>query len=130
MSMKDIEEQSEMLTEYKINRAGYDELMAFITEIDCDIIQFKLLCFMVRHLKTRLCIDSIAGVLDISKVNLKNEVTALIDKGVLVEQNDEGSVTYALSSDSEIRKYSVILAALDWSEKLNIMTYLRSYPGS
>ena len=122
-----MQEQFDMPIECKINHAGYCELMAFFTEIDCNITQFKMLCFMVRHPRTKLGIDSIAGVLDISSANLKHEVAALIERGVLVEQNDDGSTTYSLSRDTEIHGYMTTLAALDWSEKLNILTRLPNY---
>ena len=110
----------------KINRAGYNELMEFFTGIDCSINQFKVLCFMVRHPRTRLGIDSIAGIIDINRTSLKNELTALIDKGVLVEQNDDGAATYSLSSDIKVHHYMSVLAALDWSEKLSILTRLHN----
>jgi DNA-binding IscR family transcriptional regulator len=114
-----------MSIDCKTNRAGYCDLMAFFIEIDCNIRQFKLLCFMVRHPRTRLSIDSIAGVLDISRACLVQEVTALVEKGIILEQDENGPVTYSLSSDPEIHRHVAILTALDWSEKLNIMSRLR-----
>lgn len=113
-----------MPIECKINRTGYYELMKFLTAINCNITQYKLLCFMVRHPRTKLSIDSIGGVLEISRVNLKHEITSLIEKRVILEQKDDDSVTYSLSNESEVRGYMVSLASLDWSEKLNILTHL------
>jgi predicted transcriptional regulator len=121
-----MQEQTDMPIECKLNRAGYVELLAFITEIECNITQFKLLCFMVRHPLTKLSIDSIASVLDISRACLMQEVTGLTGKGVIQEQNDNGSITYSLSGETEIHKNMAILAALDWNEKLNIMARLRN----
>jgi len=114
-----------MSIDCKINSAGFCDLMPFFLEIDCNIRQFKLLCFMVRHPRTRLGIDSVAGVLDISRVCLIQEVTTLVEKGIILEHGENRSTTYSLSSEPEIQNHMAILAALDWSEKLTIMSRLR-----
>jgi hypothetical protein len=114
-----------MSIDCRSNYAVSSELTAFFIEIDCNIMQFKLLCFMVRHPRTRLSIDSLAGVLDISRACLMQEVTSLIEKGMVLEQNENGPVTYSLSSDPIIKEYVSRLTAMDWSEKLNIMARLR-----
>jgi hypothetical protein len=113
-----------MSIDCKINRAGYSELMAFLIDIDCTIMQFKLLCFMVRHPRTHLSIDSIAGVLDISKACLIQELTAMTEKGVILQEDDNGSITCSLSREPIVHNNMAALALLDWSEKLSIMARL------
>lgn len=103
---------------------GYNGLTAFLNRQDCSITQFKLLCFMVRHPHTRLSMDTMAGVLDLGKAGLRHELAELIEKGILLQTNDDNHVTYSLSSEPEIQGYMRQLAALDWSAKLNVMAHL------
>ena len=61
-------------------------------------MKFKLLQFWRRHPKARLSLYSNDDSFDISKNELRNAVSALAEKGVLVaEHNSNGLITYALS---------------------------------
>ena len=113
-----------MPTECKLPRAAYGDIIDFFTGIECNIVQFKLICFIVRHPRTRMSIDSMAGVLDINRTSLKQELATLIEKGILVQRNDESAVTYSLSDDESIQWPLFRLNDLDWREKLDIMARL------
>jgi hypothetical protein len=53
-------------------------------------------------------------------------MTALVQKGILVDQHDSnGLTTYALSGDQRIKEYIDELAKLDWSEAINLRKQLR-----
>jgi hypothetical protein len=53
-------------------------------------------------------------------------MTALVEKGILVDQHDSnGLTTYALSGDQRIKEYIDELAKLDWSEAINLRKQLK-----
>jgi len=53
-------------------------------------------------------------------------MTALVQKGILVDQHDSnGLTTYAFSGDRRIKEYIDELAKLDWSEAINLRKQLK-----
>jgi hypothetical protein len=115
-----------MLTDYKINRMVNYDLLLFLKDIGCSGIQFRLLCFRGRHPKSRLSLYTVAGALNTARINLRDAMTALVEKGILIDQHDgNGLTTYALSGDQGIQEHIDKLAKLDWSEVINLRRQLR-----
>ncbi|MHB8086397.1 MAG: hypothetical protein ACYDHZ_11280 [Dehalococcoidia bacterium] len=105
---------------FETNRLQHCGLVAFLRQIDCSEIQFKLLCFLVAHPRAHLCPDTVAGVLDISRSSLAREIGPLIMLGIVTEQFYNGITTYSLTSDPVIRNYISELPKLDARETANI----------
>ncbi|MGB8707234.1 MAG: hypothetical protein WCD72_04705 [Dehalococcoidia bacterium] len=119
-------ERKDMVTDYKINRIMKCDLLLFLKDIGCSGIQFRLLCFWGRHPKSRLSLYTVARALDTARRNLRDAMTALVEKGILIDQHDSnGLTTYALSGDQRIKEYIDELAKLDWSEAINLRKQLR-----
>jgi hypothetical protein len=119
-------EKTAMLTDYKINRMVNYDLLLFLKDIGCSGIQFRLLCFWGRHPKSRLSLYTVAGALNTARINLRDAMTALVEKGILIDQHDgNGLTTYALSGDQRIQEHIDKLAKLDWSEVINLRRQLR-----
>jgi len=115
-----------MVTNYKINRIVKYDLLLFLKDIGCSSIQFRLLCFWGQHPKSRLSLYTVARALDTARINLRDAMTALVEKGILVDQHDSnGLTTYALSGEQRIREYVDELAKLDWSEAIKLRKQLK-----
>jgi hypothetical protein len=125
--MKVVEkETTDMVTDYRINRIVNYDLLLFLKDIGCSGIQFRLLCFWGRHPKSRLSLYTVARALDTARINLRDAMTDLVEKGILVDQHDSnGLTTYALSGDQRIKEYIDELAKLDWSEAINLRKQLK-----
>ncbi|MGA2368998.1 MAG: hypothetical protein ABSF74_10585 [Dehalococcoidia bacterium] len=104
---------------FETNRLQHCGLVAFLRQIDCNVIQFKLLCFLVAHPQAHLCPDAVAGALDITRTFLTREIQPLIELGIVTEQFYNGITTYSLTSDPVIREYVSELSDLDAFETAN-----------
>ena len=105
-----------MVTDYKISRLVDYDLLSFLKDMGCTATQFKLLCFWGRHPKAKLSLYTMARALDTSAINLRNEITGLVEKAILTaKRNGDGLTTYALS-DRESQGYIDELGNLDWNQ--------------
>jgi hypothetical protein len=114
-------EKTGMTTNYKIERTQNYDLASFLKDLGCDRTQFKLLCFWVRHPRSRVSLYTAARALDTARTNLRYAIGILVERGILMEQHDSnGLTTYALSGDERIQRYIDELAQLDCSEVVNL----------
>ena len=114
-----------MVTDYRINQIVNYDLLSFLNDIGCTRMQFKLLCFWGRHPKAKLSLYTIAKALDVSGINLRDSITALVAKGILTTQHsNNGLTTYALS-DQGTQEFIGELAKLDWSKTMNLGKQLK-----
>jgi hypothetical protein len=114
-------EKTGMPTNYKIERTQNYDLASFLKDLGCDRTQFKLLCFWVRHPRSRVSLYTAARALDTARTNLRCAIGTLVERGILMEQHDSnGLTTYALSGDERIQRYIDELAKLDCSEVVNL----------
>jgi hypothetical protein len=129
--MKVVEkEKTDMVTDYRINRLANYGLLLFLKDIGCSGIQFRLLCFWGRHPRSKLSLYTVAKALGTARINLRDAMTALVEKGILIDQHDSnGLTTYALSGDQRIKEYIDELAKLDWSEAINLRKQLKKESG-
>jgi DNA-binding MarR family transcriptional regulator len=98
-------------------RVANSRLFHFLKENGHTYLELQLIRFWARHPRTRLSLYAIANALDTAKINLREAITSLIDKGLLQEQQDSnGLVTYSLTEDPETHAYIEELAMLDWNE--------------
>ena len=104
---------------------NYD-LLSFLKDIGCSGMQFKLLCFWGRHPRARLSLYTIARALDAARLDLRDAITALLEKGILTAQhNGDGLTTYTLSDNQRAQECIDELAKLDWSGALNLRKQLK-----
>jgi hypothetical protein len=110
-----------MITSGEINRVQYSDLISFLREFDCSKLQIKLLRFLAWHRCTKLSFDTLADALGIKTTILKQEIKLLICRGILLQQNCNGVVTYALVDTYPIQEYFDRIAMLDWNEVYSLI---------
>ncbi|MBN1375924.1 MAG: hypothetical protein JXA01_07195 [Dehalococcoidia bacterium] len=77
-------------------------------------MQFRLLYFWSRHPRAKLSLYTCIHALHVSGYALREAVTALVQKGILITtQSAGGLTTYALSQRS-CREYIYEMGNLDW----------------
>jgi hypothetical protein len=115
-----------MVTDCSVKlKVSYD-LLFFLKDIGCSGMQFKLLCFWSRHPRAKLSLYTIARVLDTARIDLRNAITVLLEKGILItEHNSDNLTTYAISHDQRTQEYIEELAKLDWSGTKNLGKQLK-----
>jgi predicted DNA-binding transcriptional regulator len=92
-------------------------LYHFLKENSGSNIELQLIRFWARHPRTKLSLYTIANAMDTARINLREAIRSLIEKGILQEQQDgNGLITYSLVSDPQTQEYIEELAKLDWNE--------------
>jgi predicted DNA-binding transcriptional regulator len=120
----------DMITDYRINRMVHYDLLLFLKDINCTGMQFKLLCFWGRHPKAKLSLYTIARALDTSATNLRDAITSLVEKGILMARHsDSGLTTYTLSEQGT-KEYIDELGSLDWNKTMNLAKQLNEEAAS
>jgi predicted DNA-binding transcriptional regulator len=119
-------EKVNMLADYKIDPIVEGGLLSFLRDAGCSSVQFKLLCFWSRHPRAKLSLYTIARALDTARIDLRNAITALLEKGIIIaEHNSDNLTTYALSHDQRTQEYIEELAELDWRGTANLEKQLK-----
>jgi predicted DNA-binding transcriptional regulator len=114
-----------MIIECMTSRTAHYDLLPFLKDINCTSMQFKLLCFWGRHPKAKLSLYTIARALDTSALSLRDVLTSLVAKGILIAQhNNDDLVIYALS-DQQTQEYIGELGSLDWNQTVNLERQLK-----
>ncbi len=104
-------------------------LFHFLRENSRTNLELQLIRFWARHPKTKLSLYAIASAMDTAKINLREAINSLIEKGVLQEQQDSnGLITYSLTEDPQTHEYIEELARLDWNEIRILEKQLESEP--
>ena len=100
--------------QYRVANSG---LFHFLKENSRTNLELQLIRFWARHPRAKLSLYTIASALDTAKINLREAIRSLIDKGILQEQQDgNGLITYSLTNDPQTHEYIEELARLDWNE--------------
>ena len=98
-------------------RMANSRLFHFLKENSRTNLELQLIRFWARHPRTKLSLYTIANALDTAKINLREAIRSLIEKGILQEQQDVNDlITYSLVSDPQTQEYIEELAKLDWNE--------------
>jgi len=98
-------------------RVANSRLFHFLKENSRTNLELQLIRFWARHPRAKLSLYTIASALDTAKINLREAIRSLIDKGILQEQQDgNGLITYSLTNDPQTQAYIEELARLDWTE--------------
>jgi predicted DNA-binding transcriptional regulator len=98
-------------------RVANSQLFNFLKENSQTNLELRLIHFWARHPRAKLSLYTIANALDTAKINLRESIRSLIDKGILNEQEDgNGLITYSLTNNPESQEYIEELAKLDWNE--------------
>ena len=72
---------------FETNRFKHYGLVSFLRQMNCSVVQFKLLRFLLAHPQAHLCPDTIAGALDITRILLAQEIGPLLELGIVSEQS-------------------------------------------
>jgi DNA-binding transcriptional ArsR family regulator len=115
-----------MITDTRIDASVNHDLLSFLKNIRCNTIQLKVLFFLGRHPRSRLSFYTVAKALDAARLDLRNAMTALVEKGILTERRDSGLTTYALAYDERINGYMDELAKLDLAKAIYLRRQLES----
>jgi predicted DNA-binding transcriptional regulator len=98
-------------------RVANSRLFNFLKENSRTNLELQLIHFWARHPRAKLSLYTIANALDTARINLREAIRTLIEKGILQEQQDgNGLITYSLASDPQTQEYIEELARLDWNE--------------
>lgn len=88
---------------------------------DISGMEFRLLIFWTRHPNAKLSLYSIASALDTAKYNLREAISSLVSKNILIEQHNSCDlITYSLSSNWNAQELISELSNMDWNQ-LKIM---------
>jgi len=102
-----------------------DDLLSFLTDNECSEVEFNLLRFMGQHPNAKLSFYAITRAFRIATAELGSALMALVERDILAHRvDDNGLVTYSLTTDentcANIRK----LAAMDWSAAMTLKNEL------
>ena len=98
-------------------RMANSRLFSFLKENSRTNLELQLIRFWARHPRTKLSLYTIANALDTARINLREAIKSLIEKGILQEQQDDnGLITYSLVNDPQTQEFIEELASLDWNE--------------
>jgi predicted DNA-binding transcriptional regulator len=98
-------------------RVANSRLFNFLKENSRTNFELQLIHFWARHPRAKLSLYTIANALDTAKINLRESIRSLIEKGILQEQEDgNGLITYSLASNPQAHEYIEELARMDWNE--------------
>src|SRR4030065_348851 len=89
-------------------RVANSSLFHFLKENSRSNLELQLIRFWARHPRARLSLYTIASALDTARINLREAIRSLIEKGGLQEQQDgNGLVTYSRSEEhtSELQSH-------------------------
>jgi len=98
-------------------RMANSRLFNFLNENSRTNLELRLIRFWARHPRTKLSLSTIANALDTAKINLREAIWTLIEKGILqVQQDNNGLITYSLVDDPHIQGFIEELTKLDLNE--------------
>jgi len=98
-------------------RIANSRLFHFLKENSSTNLELQLIRFWARHPRTKLSLYTIANAMDTAKINLREAIRSLLEKGILQEQQDNnGLITYSLVDDPQTQEFIEELARLDWNE--------------
>ena len=98
-------------------RVANSKLFGFLKENDFTRMELKLLMFWARHPNAKLSLYSIASALDTAKFNLRETISSLVRKSILLEQRPNNDlITYSLSGDWNTREFIEELSRMDWNQ--------------
>lgn len=93
-----------------------EELASFLKTNEFTGLKLRLLLFWGRHPQAKFNIDSIAHVLDITRLYLQEVMQELITIGIIKEQYCVyGIAHYSLNHEHSFSQQVKQLASLDWS---------------
>lgn len=98
-------------------RIANSKLFSFLKENDFTRIELKLLVFWARHPNAKLSLYSIASALETAKFNLRDSISSLVRKNILLEQHTNNDLTtYYLNNDWNTREFIDELSRMDWNQ--------------
>ena len=97
-------------------RIANSKLFGFLKDNDFTRMELRLLIFWARHPHAKLSLYSIASALDTAKFNLREAISSLVRKSILLEQRNNDLTTYFLSGDWNTQEFVEELSRMDWNQ--------------
>lgn len=98
-------------------KVANNKLCSFLKGNDFTKMELRLLAFWSRHPHAKLSLYSIASALDSAKFNLREAISLLVKKNVLIEQrNNNDLITYSLAGDWNTKEFIEELSRMDWNQ--------------
>jgi len=115
-----------MVIDYIENQTAKSDLLKYLRENEFNSLELQLLVFWAKHPNAKLSLYSIANALDTAKLGLRDAISTLVRKNVILEQHNNNSdlITYYLNGNLDQRSYIDELSCLDWSQLKILKTQL------
>jgi hypothetical protein len=98
-------------------RVANSDTSHFIKDNNLNDLELRLLLFWARHPQAKVSLYTISYALDTARVNLRDAITSLVRKCILVEQHSCGDLTtYYLDNDGATLHCIAELAKMDWNQ--------------
>ncbi len=108
-----------------LKRTTQTGLQSFLKDIGCNQMQFRLLYFWSRHPRAKLSLYTCCHALHASGNILREAITALVQKGILIATPGAGGLTtYALVQES-CKEYIGEIARLDLASRKKLEIKLK-----
>ena len=86
-------------------QTGESKLMSFLKANQFSSSEFFLILFWARNPYAKLSLYTIASAVNAARTNLREAITSLVKKNILIERhNCEELTTYCLNSDYDLRE--------------------------
>ena len=118
-----------MPDDHRSKPVAESDLLSFLKDMGCSGMQLKLLRFWGRHPRAKLSLYTIARASDAARIDLRDAMADLVEKGILtVQHNDNGLTTYALTGDQRTQEHIDELASLGRSEAISLEKQMFALP--
>jgi hypothetical protein len=98
-------------------RVENSKMFSFLKEKDFTKLELRLIIFWARHPHAKLSLYTIASALDTAKFNLREAISSLVTKNILLEQhNNNDLITYSLSGDWDVKEFFEEISQMDWNQ--------------
>jgi hypothetical protein len=94
-----------MVTECIQCQSGEGKLINFLKTNQLSTSEFYLMLFWAKNPYAKLSLYTITDAISAAGTNMRNAITALVKKNILIERhNSEELTTYCLNNDYELRE--------------------------
>ena len=98
-------------------RVANSSLFHFLKENQFTDLELRLLLFWAKHPHAKVSLYTIAYALDTARMNLRDAITALVRKSILVERHSCGDLTtYYLDNNHSTLNCISELLKMDWNQ--------------
>ena len=98
-------------------RIANSNALCFLKDNNFTVHELRLLLFWARHPFAKLSLYTIANAMDTARINLRESISSLVRKSILIERQEKNDLTtYSLSIDWKTQECIEELAMMDWDQ--------------